>query len=99
MRPWTIWRYVQGCPLTGSSNVSSHFGQAYFWLTGAEDWSSARRALRAAAISGSSSLVRVAIVCSTSTSRPFTRFVPKRSGNFWSMSARIMDGSSRVRRV
>src|SRR5207244_3488217 len=43
-----------------------------------------------AAISGLSSRVSVAIVCSTLTSRPFTFLVPNRSGNFWRMSSRIM---------
>src|SRR5712691_6057488 len=90
IRPWTIWRNVHNCPVTGSSNVSSHFGQAYFLLTGAGDCRSARRAVRAAAISGLSSRVSVAIVCSTLTSRPFTFLVPNRSGNFWRMSSRIM---------
>ena len=50
IRPWAIWRNVQNFPVTGSSNVSSHFGQAYFSLTGAGECRSARRAVRAAAI-------------------------------------------------
>src|SRR6266849_4008504 len=94
IRPWTIWRNVQNRPLTGSSNVSSHFGQAYFLLTGARDSSSARRAVRAAAISGLSSRVSVAIASSILTSRPFTFLFPKRSGNFWRMSSRIMASPS-----
>src|SRR5437879_5336099 len=90
IRPWTIWRNVQNCPVTGSSNVSSHFGQAYFLLTGAGDCRSARRAVRAAAISALNSRVSAAIVCSTLIARPFTFLVPNRSENFWRMSSRIM---------
>ena len=39
------------------------FGQAYFLVTGAADCRSSRRAVKAAAISGRSSRVSVAMVC------------------------------------
>ncbi len=91
--PWTIWRNVHGFPVTGSSKVSSQLAHPYFLATGAGAASSSRRAERAAAMAGRSSRVSVAIVCSTFTSRPFTCFVPKRSGNCLRMSARIMVAS------
>jgi hypothetical protein len=92
-RPWklstspcTIWRYVQGFPEIGSSNDSSHPGQAYFSPTAVGEWRMALRAERALAMAGSISRESVVMVSSTSSSRPFTRFLPKRSGNFWRMS-------------
>src|SRR5919109_181961 len=89
--PWTIWPKVQSFPLTGSSNFSFQFGQAYFFLTGEGDARSAWRALKAAAISGRSSRVSDSIVFSTLTSRPFTFFVPKRSGKSCKTSSRIIN--------
>ncbi len=86
--PWTIWRNVQGFPVAGSANVSSHFGQAYFSRTGAADCRSTRRAVSAAAISGPSSRVSVAIVSWILISRPFTFLVPKRPGNCCKISSR-----------
>ena len=92
-RPWklstspcTTWRKVQLLPETGSSNDSSHLGQAYFSPTGDGDWRMARRAARAWAMAGSISRESRVMVSSTSSSRPLTRFVPKRSGNAWRMS-------------
>ncbi len=88
--PCTIWRQVQNCPVTGSLNLASHLGHPYFSRTGAGDSSSSRRALRAAAIDGRSSRVRVAMASSTLTSRPFTFLVPNKSGNFSRISLRTM---------
>ncbi len=76
--------------MTGSGNFFSHWGQAYFSATGAGDCSSMRRAVRASAIAGRNSRVRVAMVSSTLTSRPFTFLAPNRLGKFCRMSWRIM---------
>ena len=92
-RPWTIWRKVHGLPVTGSSKVASQSCQAYFSFTAAFDARSSRRAVRAAAMAGRSSRVRVVIVSSTSTCRPFTCFLPNSWGNFWRMSGRTMGRS------